>query len=155
MIYGNKAVGGKRKSFLIIGNGIAGVTAAETLRAEDSGAQITMIASDAQPAYYRPALKDYLAGKVPQEKLWARPASFYQDLRIQCIADQVVAIDGQQHLVWLASGRQMGYGRELLANGAVAHTLCPCRDGACRVKTLRSVADYQTVLGCVRAMCGA
>ena len=142
MIYGSTSVEGNRKSYLIIGNGIAGVTAAGTLRAEDNGAQITMIANDAQPAYYRPALKDYLAGRVPQEKLWARPASFYQQLRIQCIADRVIGIDGERHIVGLASGRQVSYDRLLLASGAVANTLsCPGMELA-GVTTLRSVADY-------------
>ena len=51
-------------SYLIVGNGIAGVTAAEILRAEDSAADITRIADHQFPVYYRPALKDYLAGRV-------------------------------------------------------------------------------------------
>ncbi len=71
-------------SYLIIGNGIAGVTAAEILRAEDSAADITVIADDPFPVYYRPALKDYLAGRVREDKLWARPNSFYEALRIRC-----------------------------------------------------------------------
>ncbi len=138
--------GGKGRSFVIVGNGIAGVTAAETLRAEDGAASITIIAANTVPVYYRPALKDFLGGRVPAEKLWARPPSFYQDIRIQYIADQVVAIDGRQHLLLLASGRQVGYDRLLLANGALASTLaCPGMQLA-GVTTLRSVADYQAVL---------
>src|SRR5437660_12120621 len=70
-------------SYLIIGNGIAGVTAAEILRNEDSAADITVIADDPFPVYYRPALKDYLAGRVREDKLWARNNSFYQDHRIR------------------------------------------------------------------------
>ncbi len=131
---------------MIVGNGIAGVTAAETLRAEDGAASITIIAADTVPVYYRPALKDFLGGRVPAEKLWARPRSFYQDMRIQYIADQVVAVDGRQHLLLLASGRQVGYDRLLLANGARANMLaCPGIQLA-GVTTLRSVADYQAVL---------
>ncbi len=138
--------GGKGRSFVIVGNGIAGVTAAETLRTEDGAASITIIAANTVPVYYRPALKDFLGGRVPAEKLWARPPSFYQDIRIQYIADQVVAIDGRQHLLLLASGRQVGYDRLLLANGALASTLaCPGMQLA-GVTTLRSVADYQAVL---------
>src|SRR5579885_3843032 len=138
--------GGKGRSFVIVGNGIAGVTAAETLRAEDGAASITIIAANTVPVYYRPALKDFLGGRVPAEKLWARPPSFYQDIRIQYIADQVVAIDGRQNLLLLASGRQVGYNRLLLANGARANTLaCPGMQLA-GVTTLRSVADYQAVL---------
>src|SRR5947209_7551898 len=65
-----------RQSYLIIGNGIAGVTAAEILRNEDAEADITVITDDPFPVYYRPALKDYLGGKVREDKLWARPTSF-------------------------------------------------------------------------------
>jgi NADPH-dependent 2,4-dienoyl-CoA reductase/sulfur reductase-like enzyme len=54
----------KQRSYLIIGNGIAGATAAELLRSEDNAADIMVVANDPFPVYYRPALKDYLAGKV-------------------------------------------------------------------------------------------
>src|SRR5258707_5477720 len=62
-------------TYVVIGNGIAGVTAAEILRAEDSAADITVVGDDPFPVYYRPALKDYLAGRVREDKLWARPNS--------------------------------------------------------------------------------
>ncbi len=139
-------VGGRGRSYVIVGNGIAGVTAAETLRAEDGAASITIIAGDTHPVYYRPALKDFLGGRLGGEKLWARSHSFYHDLRVRYIADQVVAIDGRLHVVWLASGRQVGFDRLLLANGALANTLaCPGMHLA-GVTTLRSVSDYQKVL---------
>src|SRR5579883_2736673 len=54
-------------TYVIIGNGIAGVTAAEILRTEDAAAHITVIADDPFPVYYRPALKDYLAGRVGED----------------------------------------------------------------------------------------
>ena len=140
-------------SYLIIGNGIAGVTAAEILRAEDSAADITVIADDPFPVYYRPALKDYLAGRVQEDKLWARPSSFYQDQRIRFLSERVVGIQVGQHSVQLQSGRQVNYSRLLLANGARPSTLkCPGIDLA-GVTTLRTVADYQLVqnrLGSVR-----
>ena len=78
-----------RQSFLIVGNGIAGVTAAEILRTEDAAAEITVVADDPFPVYYRPALKDYLGGKIREEKLWARPINFYQDRRIRFLNDRV------------------------------------------------------------------
>src|SRR5205823_2350831 len=96
-------------SYLIIGNGIAGVTAAEILRNEDSAADITVIADDPFPVYYRPALKDYLAGRVREDKLWARPNSFYQDHRIRFLSDRVVGIQAGQHTVQVQSGREVTY----------------------------------------------
>src|ERR1700720_365371 len=116
----------EKASYVIIGNGIAGVTAAEILRAEDSAADITVVADDPFPVYYRPALKDYLAGRVREDKLWARPGSFYQNQRIRFLAERVVGIQAGQHTIHLQSGRQVEYARLLLANGARANSLtCP------------------------------
>ena len=133
------------EQYVVIGNGIAGVTAAEILRAEDASAEITVVAEDPFPVYYRPALKDYLAGRVREDKLWARPASFYQDQRIRFLAERVVEIQAGQHLVGLQSGRQLGYHRLLLTCGARASRLrCPGSDLE-GVATLRTIADYQAV----------
>jgi NADPH-dependent 2,4-dienoyl-CoA reductase/sulfur reductase-like enzyme/pSer/pThr/pTyr-binding forkhead associated (FHA) protein len=137
----------EKASYVIIGNGITGVTAAEILRAEDAAADITVVADDPFPVYYRPALKDYLAGRVREDKLWARPNSFYQAQRIRFLSERVVGIQAGQHNIQLQSGRQLAYSRLLLANGARANRLrCP---GAHLpgVMTLRTVADYQEVVG--------
>src|SRR5579885_3908012 len=136
----------ERQSYLIIGNGIAGVTAAEILRAEDAAADITVVADAPFPVYYRPALKDYLAGRVREDKLWARPNSFYETQRIRFIAERVVGIQAGQHSVRLQNGQHLEYSRLLLANGAHASKLtCPGANLA-GVTTLRTIADYQEVV---------
>src|SRR5215471_773614 len=135
-----------KSSYVIIGNGIAGVTAAEILRNEDAAADITVIADDPFPVYYRPALKDYLAGRVHEDKLWARPNSFYQDHHIRFLSDRVVGIQAGQHSIQVQSGSEIPYGRLLLANGARASRLnCPGTH-LIGVTTLRTVADYQVVV---------
>ena len=143
----------EKASYIIIGNGITGVTAAEILRAEDAAADITVVADDPFPVYYRPALKDYLAGRVREDKLWARPNSFYQAQRIRFLSERVVGIQAGQHSVQLQNGKQLAYSRLLLANGARANRLtCPGANLQ-GVMTLRTVADYQEVvtrLGTVR-----
>lgn len=131
---------------MIVGNGIAGATAAELVRMEAPNAAIMVIADDPFPVYYRPALKDYLAGRVHEDKLWARPGSFYQDHNIHFLADRVVGVQAGKHLVQLQSGRALGYTKLLLANGASANRLrCPGLDLP-GVTTLRTVADYQAVV---------
>ena len=84
---------GQQQSYVIIGNGIAGVTAAETLRAEDALCSITVVADDLLPVSYRPALKDYLGGRMSEEKLWARPATFYQDQRIRFVVSSQTFVE--------------------------------------------------------------
>lgn len=133
-------------SYLIVGNGIAGITAAETLRAADPIAAITVVADELYPVYYRPALKDYLAGRVNEDKLWARPSNFYQQQRILFVPSHVVGIQAQQQVVQLHNGQTIGYDKLLLAHGARARQLaCPGQQLA-GVMTLRTIPDYQQVL---------
>lgn len=139
-------MGNHARTFVIVGNGIAGVTSAEIIRAEDGAAQIFIIADDPYPVYYRPALKDFLAGRVREEALRARPGDFYAEQRITCVSDRVMHIAVEQQYVQLQSGRQLAYDRLLLANGARPNMLtCPGCNLA-GVTTLRSVADYKNVV---------
>ena len=136
----------KQQSFLIIGNGITGITAAEMLRSEDPTSSITIVADDPFPVYYRPALKDYLGGRLNEEKLWARPNTFYQEQRIRFVPGRVMGINTAQHFVQLHNGQRIGYDNLLLANGARPRQLtCPGLNLA-GVTTLRTVADYQEIL---------
>src|SRR5215467_5239727 len=96
-----------RISYVIIGNGIAGITAAEMLRAGDPSSSITIVADDPFPAYYRPALKDYLGGKLNEEKLWARPRTFYQDQSIRFIQGRAIGIDTAQNTVHIHNGERL------------------------------------------------
>ncbi|GHO44223.1 FAD-dependent oxidoreductase [Ktedonospora formicarum] len=132
--------------YVIIGSGIAAVTAAEVLRSEDPLASIIMLGDTAQAVYYRPALKDYLAGRISDEKLPARSEQFYREQNIRYYADPAISIDTQKQYVQLKSGRKVSYHRLLLACGAQpARLTCPGSelDG---VITLRDIDDYQEVL---------
>jgi len=133
-------------SYVVVGNGIAGITAAELLRAEDAACSITIIADDPHPAYYRPALKDYLGGRLPEEKLWARPSTYYREQRIRFIPGRIVGIDTAQHFAHLHNGKRIAYDKMLLANGARARSLSCAGLDLAGVSTLRSVADYQEIL---------
>ncbi len=135
-----------QSSFVIIGNGIAGMTAAEVLRTEDAACSITIVADDPYPVYYRPALKDYLGGRLPEEKLWARPSTYYREQRIRFVPARVMALDTRQHVAHLHDGKRLAYDRLLLANGARPRTLSCAGLDLAGVSTLRSIADYQEVL---------
>ena len=132
--------------YVIIGNGIAGITAAETLREESPQARIVVIGNDSSPVFFRPALKDYLARRVGEEKLRARPLSFYQEYQIYYLPDRVIGINPRQHIVQLLSGQQVPYMRLLLANGAWPRRLtCPGYE-LTGVTTLRDTSDYHAIL---------
>ena len=66
---------------VIIGNGIAGVSAAEAIRELDAKAAITMIGDETFPPYSRPMISSVLEGSQPHSKLPIRPTEFYDDLQ--------------------------------------------------------------------------
>src|ERR1700737_4517630 len=116
----------ERLSYVIVGNGIAGLTAAETVRQEQPSAEITIIAETPTPACHRPSLKDYLAGRVEEDVLFARRPSFYADKGLRFLLDRVEAIDVARHQLVLRRGQSIGYDRLLLATGARSRRLtCP------------------------------
>src|SRR5258708_7641977 len=118
---------GQQQSYVIIGNGIAGITAAEILRTEDALCSITIIADDPLPASYRPALKDYLGGHLQESKLWARPNTFHQDQRIRFIPGRGLGINTTQRFVERRDGSDVRTEEEIAEivgkNGQVAEVI--------------------------------
>ena len=63
---------------VIIGNGVAGIKAAETIRKLDSNCKITVIGDEDYAFYYRPQLPEFVAGKIEEGRLWGKKKDFYE-----------------------------------------------------------------------------
>lgn len=104
--------------YVIIGNGVAGIHAAETIRQLDSRGAITMISDEDLPPYCRPMISMVLEGSVAAEELPIRAAGFYDDLRITAVlGSRVSAVDVDNRAVSV-DGRAYPYDRLLIASGA-------------------------------------
>ncbi len=104
---------------VIIGNGIAGVCAAEAVRKEDNAADITMIGDESFPPYSRPMISHVLEGAQPHGKLPIRSQNFYRELNIEALLGQrATGIDIDARKVILADGQEVPYDRLLIAAGA-------------------------------------
>lgn len=104
---------------VIIGNGIAGVSAAEAIRKLDHAADITMVGDEAAPPYSRPMIGMVLDGSVPIEKLAVRSPEFYESLGITPeLGHRVTAIDVDLKRVRVRDDRWLPYDRLLIASGA-------------------------------------
>src|SRR5437660_6947325 len=66
------------RRYVVIGNGIAGETCAEELRARDSECSIVMLAAERHPLYNRVALPRFLRGQVREEKVMMRTVEDYR-----------------------------------------------------------------------------
>jgi len=136
------------RRMVIVGGGAAGFAAAEMLRREGFGGEITMLSSDDAPPVDRPNLsKDYLAGNAPEDWVPLRPASYYPDLAINLqLKANVASIDARASHVALADGKTLPYDRLLLATGAEPVKLPISGASQPHVHTLRSFADSRAII---------
>jgi len=105
--------------YVILGNGIAGVCAAETIRQFDAEGGITMVADETFPPYSRPMISMVLAGQVGSEKLPIRSSRFYEDLKITAVlGSRVAEIDVDQKRVITQNGTSLRFDKLLIATGA-------------------------------------
>jgi len=106
------------RRYVILGNGIAGQTAAEELRKLDADASIAMIAAERHPLYNRVALPRYLRGQVRREKVFMRTVEDYAkqnlDIHFETWATEV---DVVQKLVRTNRGDELAYDALLVATG--------------------------------------
>lgn len=111
---------GAADSVVIIGAGLAGAMAASHLRQHGYAGDVTLVGSEDHLPYHRPPLsKEWLTSDMAAQQLRIRPPKFYEDRKIQLrLGAQVVEIDRARHLVQLADGAQLKYGRLVYALGS-------------------------------------
>ncbi len=106
--------------YLIVGNGPAGLAAAEAIRRRDPTGEVTILTEEAHAFYSRPGLAYYLTGAVPEKQLFSRPESDYRQMRIGRVVAHVDYVERAAHSLRLQDGRRLMYDRLLLATGARA-----------------------------------
>jgi len=133
-------------SFTIVGNGVAGNTAALTLSRIAAGEQIDLYAAEPHPYYPRPLLPEFMAGELDQERLYFRPVSWYAERGITLHLSKTVArLEPDEHRLSLAGGEVVSYDRLLLATGG--HAWIPPIQGADKpgVYSLRTLEDALSI----------
>jgi NAD(P)H-nitrite reductase large subunit len=104
---------------VIVGNGPAGVVAAETLRKLDPGASIALIGDEPEPPYSRMALPYLMMGNIDESGTYLRKdAGHFARLGIDLVQDRVEAVFPETTSLHLASGAALPYDRLLIATGA-------------------------------------
>ena len=131
---------------IIIGNGVAGVTAAQSIVRADPAAEVLIFGAEPQPYYQRPRLWEFIAGQIETGALYFRPPEWYAARGIQVhLGAQVAALDTAEHSLMLADGNSASYDRLLLATGA--RPFVPPFAGADKagVFVLRTLDDAQAI----------
>ena len=110
----------RNQTFAIVGAGLAGARAAETLRQAGFDGRVLLLGAERERPYERPPLsKEYVRGDFPREKVYVHTADFYAEHGIELrTSTPVQAIDTAARELALHSGERIGFDRLLLTTGA-------------------------------------
>lgn len=107
------------KRYVVIGAGIAGLSAAEAIRRQDSRGRIVLLSGEAELPYARPMLSKAPLLSMELKKLSLRQPSWYRsqdiDLRLGVMAEE---LDPGAGTVTLRGGERLAYDKCVLATGA-------------------------------------
>jgi nitrite reductase (NADH) large subunit len=133
--------------YLIIGNGVAGTTAAEHIRKQDKQGAITMVTDEALPFYNRMKLSDYVAGEVQDQKLLMKQEEWYKGQKIELkLKTSVQKGNPAEKSVVTADNQKIAYDRLLIATGS--RSFIPPIKGSDKkgVFALRSIQDARDII---------
>ena len=144
----------QNESFLIVGAGIAGGTAAETLRKQGFDGEIHLIGAEPHRPYDRPPLsKEFLSGAKEQEKLYFKTQDFYTEQSIELhLGAEALALDTSSNTVTLSNGDALHYDKLLLATGSQVKRLPIPGADLDGVHYLRNIEDSKAI---AQSMSGA
>lgn len=135
------------RPFVIVGAGLAGATAAATLRGEGYDGSIVLIGAEDLPPYERPPLsKEFLRGEQTLDDAIIRPPDWYADHSINArLATRVVHVDAHTRDVVLAGGERVAFEKLLVATGGRNRKLDAPGTNLSGVFDLRSASDAERI----------
>lgn len=137
----------QRTDFLIVGGGLAGVSAAETLRGLGAPGTVMLVSGEIDPPHDRPPLsKEFLRGERPRDQVLLHPADFYATKQIGLILGlPALALDLAARTLMLADGAALRYGRLLLATGGRPRRLGVPGETMPGIFELRTLAETERI----------
>ncbi|MDD5285606.1 MAG: FAD-dependent oxidoreductase [Desulfuromonadaceae bacterium] len=131
---------------VVLGGGIAGLTAATEARRQSPHASIRLVSRERSLPYYRLNLTRFLAGDIAEKELQIQSQQWFDEQSINCISAEATLIDRDKRFVYLRDGGQLVYDRLVLTNGA--HPFIPPFPGVTRdgVSVLRTIEDARSIL---------
>ena len=115
-------------TYVVVGGGLAGAKAVETLRAEGFEGELVLVAAEAVQPYERPPLsKAFLMGKAERASVFVHDDGWYAEHDVDLrLSTRAVALDTAAHAVTLDDGSVLAYDRLLLATGSAPDaSTCP------------------------------
>jgi NADH oxidase (H2O2-forming) len=137
----------KPKRFVIVGNGIAGLSAAYAIRRLNKEAEIKIISEEHHPTYSPCVLPDYLSGEISREKVFVREFLDYSRENLQLItSERAIALDPDKKKIISKAG-SLAYDKLIVATGGKP-MVPPIRGTSSKgVFTFKSIEDGDSICG--------
>src|SRR3954467_9319294 len=134
-------------TFVIVGPGLAGPRAAETLRGEGFDGRIVLLGAEPHRPYERPPLsKEFLRGEAEQPAWLQEDEGWYAANNVELRTSSVVqSIDAGDKAVVLGGGERIEYDRLLLATGGEPRRLPVPGGDLGGVHLLRTIEDSKGI----------
>ena len=132
--------------YVIVGNGVAGTTAAEEIRKHDTNGAITIVTDEDLPFYSRIRLPEYIAGEVDENRLLIKKPEWYGNLNIDLkLKTRITAADPEKKTLTGPGNEKIPYDVLLVAAGS--HSFLPPITGLDQrgVFSLRNIADARAI----------
>lgn len=136
------------RRYVIIGNGVAGTTAAETLRKNDPNCSIHLLTNEPYPLYNRVSLPRFLQGVLTEQKVMIRDFAWHEQRNIQLITETMVtSVHTDERLVVTDRGQHLPYDALLIATGGWANLLnVPGAKGVKHIYNFVTLDDTKTII---------
>jgi 3-phenylpropionate/trans-cinnamate dioxygenase ferredoxin reductase subunit len=140
-------------TIVIVGAGLAGAKAAETLRGEGFPGGVVLVGDEDERPYDRPPLsKEYLQGRAGRASTFVHPADWYAEHGVDLRTGvPVTALDRDAHEVVLADGDRLGYTKLLLTTGSSPRRLAVPGADLDGLHQLRTLGDSDRIAAALRS----
>jgi 3-phenylpropionate/trans-cinnamate dioxygenase ferredoxin reductase component len=137
----------KKYSYVIVGGGLAGASAAEGIRQMDASGSVLIIGEEKSAPYHRPPLtKGLWTGKKKVEDIFVWKDDVLSRLNVEVkLGVRVVSVNPGAKTVTDAAGAEFGFGKLLLATGGAPKRLPLPGGDAPGISYYRYLQDYVTM----------
>ena len=111
--------------FLLVGGGMASAHCASELRKRGAEGSILLAGREPEPPYERPPLsKEYMRGEAGREDAYVNPHGWYEENEVELLTGvNAMSLDPVARTAKLQGGEEVGFGKALLATGAMVNIL--------------------------------
>ncbi|AVX29911.1 nitrite reductase (NADH) large subunit [Carboxydocella thermautotrophica] len=133
-------------AIVILGGGVAAVSAIEGIRQQDKEQPVTLVAAEKYPPYYRLRLSFLLGQEFEVEKFLLKPLAWYQEMGVELrLGIKAERIDPASRQVRLEDGSVLSYSSLIIATGSRAFLPPVPGNQLAGVFTLRTAEDAQRI----------